>query len=51
MPFIRPRMSGASKDYAKPVNANTLKAEWDSRLGAYYTQAYKIKRTVGKNIA
>ena len=43
---VRPGMSGASKGYADTVNPETLYAAWDRRLGKYYSDKYKVARTV-----
>ena len=39
-------MSGTSKGYADTVNPETLYAAWDRRLGKYYSDKYKVARTV-----
>ena len=44
---VRPGMSGTSKGYADTVNPETLYAAWDRRLGKYYSDKYKVARTVG----
>ena len=41
-----PGMSGSAKGYADVVNPETLYAAWDRRLSKYYTDKYKIARTV-----
>ena len=43
---VRPGMSGTSKGYADTVNPETLYAAWDRRLGKYYSDKYKVARTV-----
>ena len=40
------RMAGGAKGYADVVNPETLYAAWDRRLSKYYTDKYKIARTV-----
>ena len=42
----RPGMSGSAKGYADVVNPETLYAAWDRRLGKYYSDKYKVARTV-----
>tara|TARA_Y100000004_G_scaffold88527_1_gene99254 strand:+ start:325 stop:699 length:375 start_codon:yes stop_codon:yes gene_type:complete len=34
------------RGYAKAVNFPTLNAAWDARLAKYYTDDYKIKKTI-----
>ena len=46
MGYSRPSSSRAAVDYARTVNPETLYAAWDARLGKYYTQKYKVARTV-----
>ena len=41
-----PSRSRAAVDYARTVSPETLYAAWDARLGKYYTQKYKVARTV-----
>jgi len=41
-----PGMSGSGKGYAQTVNPETLYAMWDKRLGKYYSDKYKVARTV-----
>jgi hypothetical protein len=41
-----PGMSGSARGYADVVNPETLYAAWDRRLSKYYTDKYKIARTV-----
>ena len=43
---VRPGMSATSKGYADTVNPETLYAAWDRRLGKYYSDKYKVARTV-----
>ena len=43
---VRPEMSGSAKGYADVVNPETLYAAWDRRLGKYYSDKYKVARTV-----
>ena len=43
---VRPGMSGTSKGYADTVNPETLYAAWDRRLSKYYSDKYKVARTV-----
>ena len=40
------RMAGGAKGYAETVNPETLYAMWDKRLGKYYSDKYKVARTV-----
>ena len=44
--FNASRMAGGAKGYAETVNPETLYAMWDKRLGKYYTDKYKVARTV-----
>ena len=44
--FSASRMAGGAKGYAETVNPETLYAAWDRRLGKYYTDKYKVARTV-----
>ena len=46
MGFARPGMSKSNIGMAKVVNPESLYAAWDSRLNRYYSNAYRIKRTV-----
>ena len=46
MGFTRPSSSRASVSYAKSVSPESIYAAWDARLGRYYTQKYKVARTV-----
>ena len=46
MGYSRPLSSRAAVDYARTVSPETLYAAWDARLGKYYTQKYKVARTV-----
>jgi len=41
-----PAKSGFAKGYAETVNPETLYAMWDKRLGKYYSDKYKVARTV-----
>ena len=41
-----PKMSGFAKGYADVVNPETLYALWDKRLSKYYSDKYKVARTV-----
>ena len=41
-----PAKSGFAKGYAETVNPETLYAAWDKRLGKYYSDKYKVARTV-----
>ena len=41
-----PAKSGFAKGYAETVNPETLYAAWDRRLGKYYSDKYKVARTV-----
>ena len=40
------RMAGGAKGYAETVNPETLYAAWDRRLSKYYSDKYKVARTV-----
>ena len=42
----KPGMSGNARGYADVVNPETLYAAWDRRLGKYYSDKYKVARTV-----
>ena len=44
--FNASRMAGGAKGYAETVNHETLYAAWDRRLGKYYSDKYKVARTV-----
>ena len=44
--FNASRMAGGAKGYAETVNPETLYAAWDKRLGKYYSDKYKVARTV-----
>ena len=44
--FNASRMAGGAKGYAETVNPETLYAAWDRRLGKYYSDKYKVARTV-----
>ena len=44
--FNAARMAGGAKGYAETVNPETLYAMWDKRLGKYYSDKYKVARTV-----
>ena len=44
--FNASRMAGGAKGYAETVNPDTLYAAWDRRLGKYYSDKYKVARTV-----
>ena len=46
MPFNRAQMAGTARGYAETVNPETLYAMWDRRLGKYYSDKYKVARTV-----
>ena len=46
MGYSRPLSSRGPVDYARTVSPETLYAAWDARLGKYYTQKYKVARTV-----
>ena len=46
LPYSASRMAGGAKGYAETVNPETLYAMWDRRLGKYYTDKYKVARTV-----
>ena len=44
--FNASRMAGSARGYAETVNPETLYAAWDRRLGKYYSDKYKVARTV-----
>ena len=44
--FNAARMAGGARGYAETVNPATLYAAWDRRLGKYYSDKYKVARTV-----
>ena len=44
--FNASRMAGGARGYAETVNPETLYAAWDRRLGKYYSDKYKVARTV-----
>jgi len=46
MGYSASRMAGGARDYAETVNPETLYAAWDRRLGKYYSDKYKVARTV-----
>ena len=46
MPYSASRMAGGARGYAETVNPETLYAAWDRRLGKYYSDKYKVARTV-----
>jgi len=46
MRYSASRMAGGAKGYAETVNPETLYAAWDRRLGKYYSDKYKVARTV-----
>ena len=41
-----PRGAGSARGYAETVNPETLYAAWDRRLSKYYSDKYKVARTV-----
>jgi len=41
-----PKMAGGAKSQADVVNPETLYALWDRRLSKYYSDKYKVARTV-----
>ena len=41
-----PASGRGQRAYAKAVNFPTLNAAWDARLSKYYTDDYKIKKTI-----
>ena len=41
-----PGGSSKARGYAETVNPETLYAAWDRRLGKYYSDKYKVARTV-----
>ena len=46
LPYSASRMASGAKGYAETVNPETLYAAWDRRLGKYYSDKYKVARTV-----
>ena len=50
MGYSASRMAGGAKGYAETVNPETLYAAWDRRLGKYYSDKYKVARTVKGNV-
>ena len=46
LPYSASRMASGAKGYADTVNPETLYAAWDRRLGKYYSDKYKVARTV-----
>ena len=44
--FNAARMASGAKGYAETVNPETLYAAWDRRLSKYYSDKYKVARTV-----
>ena len=46
MRFNAARMAKGSSGYAETVNPETLYAAWDRRLSKYYSDKYKVARTV-----
>ena len=46
MGYSASRMAGGAKGYAETVNPETLYAAWDRRLSKYYSDKYKVARTV-----
>ncbi len=46
LPFNRSQMAGSARGYAETVNPETLYAAWDRRLSKYYSDKYKVARTV-----
>ena len=43
---VRPGMANTGRGYAETVNPETLYAAWDRRLCKYYSDKYKVARTV-----
>ena len=43
---VRPSMANTGRGYAETVNPETLYAAWDRRLGKYYSDKYRVARTV-----
>jgi len=41
-----PGGAGSARGYAETVNPETLYAAWDRRLSKYYSDKYKVARTV-----
>ena len=46
MRFNAARIASGAKGYAETVNPETLYAAWDRRLSKYYSDKYKVARTV-----
>ena len=46
MGYNASRMASGARGYAETVNPETLYAAWDRRLGKYYSDKYKVARTV-----
>jgi|TARA_B100001939_G_C16467872_1_gene415887 hypothetical protein len=46
MQAFKPSMSRGNRDYAKSVNFATLNAAWDARFSKFFTDDYKVKRTL-----
>ena len=46
MGYNASRMASGAKGYADVVNPETLYAMWDKRLSKYYSDKYKVARTV-----
>ena len=46
MQAFKPSYGRTGKGYAEVVNFATLNSAWDARLGKFYTDDYKVKRTL-----
>ena len=46
MQAFKPSYGRTNKGYAEVVNFATLNSAWDARLGKFYTDDYKVKRTL-----
>ena len=46
MQAFKPPMSRGNRDYVKSVNFATLNAAWDARFSKFFTDDYKVKRTL-----
>ena len=46
MQAFKPSYGRTGKGYAQTVNFATLNAAWDARLGKFFTDDYKVRRTL-----
>ena len=46
MQAFKPSYGRTNKGYAEVVNFATLNSAWDARLSKFYTDDYKVKRTL-----